>query len=316
LKAASSMTKERNMKYRRLGNTGFEVSTVVYGGIVSMAHGDGRVYQNDGQATSDGHVAWAIDHGINYFDVAPTYGDAQQMMGNSLRPYRKDVYLACKTEARDRAHAEALMLESLKLLHTDYFDVYQMHALSTMKDLEVAFGPGGVMELMREMKQKGIARKLGITAHSEAVALKALELYDFDTVLFPFNWHMHMAHGMGSTLITATKEKGAGLLCMKSMIERAWTEEERYASKYPKSWCKPIDVDDEPEWLLAAVKYALSLGVDAIVPPGNFDHFRFAVEHIDEAVSAPLSERDRALLAERMESVKSRPFFGSDCYTL
>ena len=91
------------MKYRRLGNTGFEVSTVVYGGIVSMAHGDGRVYQSDGQATSDGHVAWAIDHGINYFDVAPTYGDAQQMMGNSLRPYRKGVYLACKTEARDRA---------------------------------------------------------------------------------------------------------------------------------------------------------------------------------------------------------------------
>ncbi len=304
------------MKYRKLGNTGFEVSAVVYGGIVSMAHGDGRVYQDNGQAASDGHVSWAVDHGINYFDVAPTYGDAQLMLGNSLRPYRGDVYLACKTEARDRAHAEELMQESLRLLHTDYFDVYQMHALATMRDIEVAFGPGGVMEMMRDMKHKGIARKLGITAHSEAVALKALELYDFDTVLFPFNWHMHMAHGMGSALIAAAKERGTGLLCMKSMIARAWTEEERYASKYPKSWCKPIDVDDEPEWLLAAVRYALDLGVDTIVPPGNFDHFSFAVEHIDEAVDKPLSDEERALLAQRLGPVKDKPFFGPDCYTL
>ena len=304
------------MKYRWLGSTGFKVSAVAYGGIVSMAHGDGRVYQDDGQAASNGCVSWAIDHGVNYFDVAPTYGDAQLMLGNSLKPHRKEVYLACKTEARDRSHAEALMRESLQLLHTDYFDVYQMHALSTMEDLEIAFGPGGVMELMRDMKEKGIARRLGITAHSEAVALKALELYRFDTVLFPFNWHMNMAHGMGSSLIASAKEKGVGLLCMKSMIERAWTEEERFASKYPKSWCKPIDVDGEPEWLLAAVKYALSLGVDTIVPPGNFAHFRFAVEHIDEAIVTPLSDGERAMLADRLERVKDRPFFGPDCYTV
>ena len=304
------------MKYRKLGNTGFEVSAVVYGGIVSMAHGDGRVYQAKGQTVSDSCVSWAIEQGINYFDVAPTYGDAQLMMGNSLKPYRKNVYLACKTEARDRTHAEALMRESLQLLHTDYFDVYQMHALSTMKDIEIAFGPGGVMEMMRDMKEKGIARKLGITAHSEAVALRAMELYDFDTVLFPFNWHMHMAHGMGSALLGAAKEKGMGVLCMKSMIERAWTEEERYASKYPKSWCKPIDVVDEAEWLLAAVKYALGLGVDTIVPPGNFDHFRFAVEHIDEAIDVPLSDRERSLLSKRLDLVRDRPFFDPDCYTL
>ena len=297
------------MKYRSLGHTGFEVSAVAYGGIVSAAHYGGTTYPGDGQAASDGYVAWAIERGVNYFDVAPTYGDAQLMLGNSLAPHRKGVYLACKTGERRRAEAEKLMTESLRLLHTDYFDVYQMHGLSTMEDVETAFGPGGVMELMREMKEKGIARKLGITAHSERAALKALSLYDFDTVLFPFNWHMNMAHGMGDRLVAAAKEKGFGLLCMKSMIERAWTEEERYASKYKKSWCKPIDIDDEPRLLLAAMRYALSLGVDTLVPPGNFDHFKFAVEHIDEAVNAPLSEDERALLAERLEQVKARPFF-------
>ena len=105
-----------------------------------------------------------------------------------------------------------------------------------------------------------------------------------------------------------------GVLCMKSMIERAWDDEERRASKYPKSWCKPIDPDEDGGFLQAAMKYALSLGVDTLIPPGNFDHFSFAVEHIDEALRTPLCDADRALLAARLETVRDRPFFGEDCY--
>lgn len=200
------------------------------------------------------------------------------------------------------------MLESLRLLHTDYFDIYQLHGLASLEEVETAFGPGGVMELLVEMKEKGIARKLGITAHSEAAALRALQLYDFDTVLFPFNWHMHMAHGMGESLRKAAKSKGIGLMCIKSMIERSWEQEERLASRYPKSWCKPFDTKEETKILLSAIRYSLSLGVDLIVPPGNFDHFRFAVEHIDEALSQPLSEDERKILTERLALVKDRPF--------
>lgn len=103
------------------------------------------------------------------------------------------------------------MRESLKLLHTDHFDTYQLHGLSTMEELEVAFGPGGVMELLEEMKAKGVTRRVGFTAHSEEVALKALGLYDFDSVLFPFNWHMNMAYGMGNrSFWKAAKEQNAG----------------------------------------------------------------------------------------------------------
>jgi aryl-alcohol dehydrogenase-like predicted oxidoreductase len=116
------------MIYRSLGNTGYQVSAVVYGGIVSM---------RDGQTNSDRYVAWAIEQGINYFDVAPTYGDAQEKLGQSLIPYRKDVYLACKTKQRLREGAEKEMKESLRLLHTDHFDVYQMHELPTKEDLDI-----------------------------------------------------------------------------------------------------------------------------------------------------------------------------------
>ena len=78
--------------------------------------------------------------------------------------------------------------------------------------------------------------------------------------------------------------------------------------RYTLACSKPIDIEEEPEALLAAVRYALGLGVDTIVPPGNFEHFRFAVEHIDEMIDCPLSPGERSMLEERLKMVKDRPF--------
>ncbi|HZW49070.1 MAG TPA: aldo/keto reductase [Bacillota bacterium] len=288
---------------RKFGKTGFDIAPVVYGGIVSM---------NDGQDASDQYVAWAIDRGINYFDVAPSYGDAQEKLGNSLKPYRKEIHLACKTQQRCRADAEKEFKESMKLLHTDYFDVYQMHALRSVAEVEAAFAPGGVMEMMRWAKEQGYTRNLGITCHSEAAALKAISLYDFDTVLFPLNWHMNIGHQFGSKLCQTAIAKEMGLLGMKQLIERSWfNAEEREHSQFPKSWCKPIDVDDVA-LRLAAMKYTLSLGVNALVPPGDFVNFSFVVDHIDECMLHPLNEDDLKFLKDAYEKVKDYPFFEID----
>jgi len=288
------------MQYRKFGRTGFDISAISYGGIVSA---------QDGQDASDRYVAWAIDRGVNYFDVAPTYSDAEEKLGNSLKPYRSRIHLACKTNIRTRDGAEKDLLRSLELLHTDDFDVYQLHGMANMQEVETAFGPGGVMELVSTLKQRGIARNVGITAHNEDAALKCLELYDFDTVLFPFNWFMHMEHDMGTRLIAAAKKKGMGILCMKAFIERKWdSEEEHKASIFPKSWCKPIDVEDTP-FGLAAMKYALSLGVDTLIPPGNYASFSFAVDHIEECLKNPLNEDDRRLLQKKLTLVRGKEFF-------
>lgn len=288
------------MRKRALGNTGFVVSAVIYGGIVSM---------RDGQQASDLYVSWAIERGVNYFDVAPTYGDAQEKLGNSLRPHRGGVYLACKTEQRLRAQAEPALRESLRLLHTDWFDVYQLHALTTMDDVEQAFGKGGVMELVDEAKRQGTIRKVGISAHSEAVARRAMSMYDFDTVLFPLNWALAMGKGFGVGLSADAKERGMGLLALKSMIHRAWlTPAEKEASRYAKSWCKPFDPSQE-RLALAAIRYTLSLGADAIVPPGDFEHFSFAVEHIEECLASPLDDADRALLEAELPAVRAHMIF-------
>lgn len=292
------------MKYNALGRTDIRISGVSYGGIVSAGFYDNVHYPTEGQAASDRYVAWAVDHGVNYFDVAPGYGNAQDQLGVSLRPYRKDVYLACKTAFRTRAEAEADMERSLRLLKTDCFDVYQLHGVASTEEVETAFGPGGVMELMRTLRQRGIARYVGFTAHSEEAALKMLELYPFDTVLFPINWFMHMAHGMGDRLLKVLTEKGIGKLAMKAFIERRWEDGED-RGPFPKSWCKPIDTDREPDFGVAAMNYTLSLGVDTLIPPGNFKSFRFAVEHIDECDGKP----DMALLKGKLETVRGREFF-------
>lgn len=287
------------MTKKRLGKTNLEVSQIIYGGIVSM---------DDGQEKSDQYVAWAREQGINYFDIAPSYGDAQAKLGNSLVPYRKDVYLACKTGMRDAEGAKRELDQSLSMLHTDHFEVYQMHALTTVDEAERAFRPDGVFSVMIKAKEEGTLLHLGITCHSEAAALRALELYPFDTVLFPTNWALHMEKGFGSELFAKIKQDDIGFLGMKSMIHRAWlNEEEKSASRFPKSWCKPI-TDNDP-LTIAAMRYTLcKIGADVLVTPGNIESLTFAVEHLEEILK-PMSEDDCELLNQELLSVKAHPFF-------
>ncbi len=286
------------MKKNKLGNTGYDVSRIIYGGIVST---------DVGQEKSDIYVENAIKAGVNYFDIAPSYGDAQEKLGVSLKNYRKDVYLACKTTCRLAEDAKKEFEQSLKHLYTDHFDVYQLHSLTTMEDIEQAFSKDGVLNMLLDYKKQGVINKLGISCHNEDVALRALELYDFDTVLFPTNWGICMGNGFGSRITKVVKEKGIGLLGMKSMIERAWDDEERYASPYPKSWCKPFDPSHPA--LLPAMRYATGeLGADVIVTPGNYEHFSFAIEH-EREVFAPYTDADRAILEKELTLIDGRYFF-------
>lgn len=161
---------------RRLGKTGWDLSIIGLGGIV---------LKNSSQAVANNTVAQAYDAGINYVDVAPSYGDAQQLLGPALKPYRNHVFLACKTTKRDKAGAAAALDGSLKMLKTDYVDVYQFHAVTTMDDVHRIMGPGGAMEAFQAAKKAGKIRFIGFSAHSVEASLALLDQYDFDTVLFP-----------------------------------------------------------------------------------------------------------------------------------
>lgn len=284
---------------RKLGKTGFEIFPVVYGGIVS---------RQDGQSASDNYVAWALDRGINYFDVAPSYGDAEEKLGNSLKPFRKNNYLACKTTKRFRESAVIEFEKSLKLLHTDYFDVYQIHNISKPEDIDQIFAPNGIMEMIELEKKRGRIRKVGFSAHSQEQALRAMSMYDFDSLMFPVNWQMIKLDGWGMKAVEEAKRLGMGVLSIKGLTHRKWMENEKSSSRYQKSWVKPIDVENK-EFGIAALKFSIQAGADVIVPPGDFRNFSFCVDHIDEILNNPLSRKEKQLLDNEFLSVKDYPFF-------
>mgnify|MGYP000845655855 FL=1 len=283
-----------------LGKTGYQIHPIIYAGIVSM---------NETQADSDRYVAQSIASGVNYFDVAPSYGNAEVILGQSLKPYRKDIYLACKTTERKAKAAEKEFHQSLKNLHTDWFDVYQLHSLTTPEDIETAFGPGGTLEMVLKYKEQGLVKKIGFSAHSERAALEALKRYPFDTVMFPINYLLHMGQGIGRELLRAKEEQGFGLLAIKAMVERAWlTDTEQGQSPWPKSWCKPFD-SGEVDARLAGMRYAFHLGADALIPPGNWECQSFMNDHVQQAVDTAYGQQDEALLTARFEQMKDHPFF-------
>lgn len=133
---------------RQLGKTGVEVSAIAMGGIVVM-----NLPQKDAEAM----VRWAYDNGVTYFDVAPTYGDAEERLGPALKGLRDKVFLACKTGKRDRQGAAEELRQSLKRLQTDHFDLYQLHALRTLDDVERAFAPDGAWKPSLKRGSKGLS---------------------------------------------------------------------------------------------------------------------------------------------------------------
>ncbi len=165
---------------RPYGRSGVELSVIGFGGIV---------VKDVDQRTADRVVAHAVARGVNYFDVAPAYGDAEVQLGPALEPYRKDCFLACKTAERTREKAEADFARSCERLRTDYFDLYQLHAITDVqKDVDSVFRKGGVMDMILEKKKAGQISHVGFSAHSLRAARAALDRYDFDSVLMPVNY--------------------------------------------------------------------------------------------------------------------------------
>lgn len=245
------------MPQRALGRTGEKLSLLGFGGILVM---------DEEQETADAMVARAVDHGINYFDVAPSYGNAEQILGPALAPFRQRCFLACKTTQRKATDARRELENSLRTMRSDHFDLYQLHALTTLEEVETAFGPGGAMEVLIKAREEGKVRFLGFSAHSESAALAAMERFDFDTILFPVNFTAWFAGHFGPRLLPVVREKKMGLLALKGLAHRA--KQEGDSSPYRKVWYHPIAAQEE-EMARLAFTWTYSQGVTAALPPGD-----------------------------------------------
>lgn len=249
---------------RSLGSTGAMLSIIGFGGIVVM---------NATAEESSNAVREAIEAGINYFDVAPSYGNAELMLGPALEPYRKDVFLACKTGKRTKAEARVELEQSLRNMRTDFFDLYQHHAVTSMEDVDILLGPGGAMETFIEARKEGLIKYIGFSAHSVEAAMALMDRFDFDTILFPFNYATWNAGNFGPQVMARAREKNMGILALKAMAKGPWAQGSD-RSRYPKCWYEPLITPDD---IKMGLRFTLSHPVTAAVPPGEAELFRMAL---------------------------------------
>lgn len=280
------------MQYRKLGRTGINASVIAFGGIVVK----GVTPQQAGNC-----VAKAIDDGINYFDVAPSYGDAQYKLGPALKPYRKDVFLACKTGKRSAVEAEAELNESLKALETDYFDIYQMHAIDKPDDLEQVFAPGGAMEAILRAKQQGKIRNIGFSCHRERSALYLMNQFDFDTVLHPINFLCMIRNGKGELLIKQANKNNMGIIALKTLALRPYNEGE--SRQNANTWYYPIT---DYELAALAMRYTANIGNLIMVSPGLQSHLDLMVKITNENPGLPpLDEGELQMIKDSTKDVQA-----------
>lgn len=242
-------------------------------------------------------VAWAVDRGVNYFDVAPTYGDAQDLLGPALEPYRERCFLACKTTQRDAEGAREELEGSLQALRTDYLDLYQLHALTSDEDVEQVLAPGGALETFVAAREEGTVRHLGFSAHSEEAAVAVMEQFDFDTTLFPVNSVCINNGDFGPAVIAKAQEKGVSILAIKGL---AWTTvPDGEETPYPNCWYVPVEDADLGRLSLG---YTLDQPVTAAVSPAAAELLMLAVEI--GLRYRPLNDAERARLMADLEGVE------------
>jgi predicted aldo/keto reductase-like oxidoreductase len=289
--AGVERVKGGGLEKRALGRTGERLSIIGFGGIVVM---------NATTEEAAQRVREAIEAGVNYFDVAPSYGNAEDMLGPALEPHRKGVFLACKTQGRTKDAANKELESSLRKLRTDHFDLYQHHAVTKKSDVETILGKGGAMEAFEAAKRAGKVRFLGFSAHSVEAALALMDGYAFDSILFPVNYATWHAGSFGPQVLARAKEKGMGVLCLKALAKEPLAK--GTAKRYAKCWYEPLDT---PEEARQALRFTLSHPVTAAIPPGDHTLFKTA---LDLAMRfTPLSEDEARGIKEK--ALRQEPLF-------
>ena len=271
---------------RRPYKPGIDLSIVGFGGVLLC---------RTEEAECKRMVSAAVERGINYFDVAPFYGngEAEKKMGPALEPFRKDVF-ACKTMDRTASGSRLELERSLQRLRTDHFDLYQFHSVKTVEEVEQTLGPDGAGETLLKARAEGKVRFLGFSAHSAAAALALMGKFPLDSVLFPVNYVCYAQGNFGPQILARAKELGMARLALKAMAKGPWPDGVDKASrKYDKCWYEP---HDEPAQVRESVRFTLSEDITATVPPGDARLFEMALQVAQSFTPMTCEERE-ALLA-------------------
>ena len=276
------------MEYRRLGRTGHMSSVLAFGGYT---------FNDISQPEADKMMMIVLEHGINHIDVAPSYGTAEKRLGSWVREHRDNFFLACKTQKRTKKEARRELDSSLKRLKVEYFDLYQLHALDSLGELDTALGEGGAMEAILEAKEEGLVKYIGITSHVPPTIIEAVNRFDFDTILFPLNYILK-CHAIPQNdyepLLKLAKKEDLGTIAMKAFTKQPWQGERRY-----QTWYEPWDTQDRID---EALWFTLSQGVTTAASSGEPRLFEMMVDAAERYRS--LSRDEQRELIESAAGLK------------
>jgi aryl-alcohol dehydrogenase-like predicted oxidoreductase len=293
------------MPTRNLGRTGYSV------GIFSLG-GQAAVEQPNNEAAAVAVVEKALDLGVNYVDTAARYGGdtpwSQTYIGQVMKRRRGEAFLASKTHDRTRDGSLKLLEQSLKLLQTDHLDLWQIHNLQAMEQVEQIFRPDGAVKALQEAKEQGIVRHIGVTGHADpAVLIETIGRASFDTLLLALNAADPHHRSFQEKLLPLAVEKEMGIIGMKipargRLLAGFTPPPEGTPTR------RPQDKGPGTLQMQEALRYVLSLPVSTVIVGCDSvaqveENVRFAREF------NPLSGAQMASLEEKAKPVFEQALF-------
>ena len=288
------------METRRLGRVEHQSSVLIYGAAA---------LSEVSQDVADRSIEEALDGGINHFDVAAGYGEAELRLGPWMPEVRDRIFLATKTGHRDRDSAWREINASLQRLRTDWVDLLQLHAIGDLAELDLATGPDGALEAAIRALDEGLVGAIGITGHGHdapATHHEALRRYPFATVLTPLNpvlWRDESYRADYQALVGEVRRQDVGLMTIKTVSRRNWLDG---AAKPYTTWYEPHDTQTQ---ITAAVSWVLSHDeVTGIPTAGDVKLLDMLLEAERNRVSPTGAERQLASDSDYSSPFIAMPF--------
>ena len=298
------------MPTRNLGKTGYKVGIFSLGGQAALERGN-----NFDAAVPI--IERALDLGVNYIDTSSIYGGperwSEQYVGKVMAHRRNEAFLATKTKERTREASLRMIDKSLELLKTDHVDLWQLHDIGTMTDVNEVFAKGGAMEALLEMQQQNVVRYLGITGHYRPDSLmECIKRHPFDTVLMAMNAADPHHYSFNEGLLPLAVERQMGIIGMKipgrSRLLSSWTPPSIEEQKH--SW-EGMTIQTDRSGTLTmreAMYYTLSRPVSTVII--GCDNIAQLEENVHLAREfTPLSDSQATQLVAKAEPVAKPSLF-------
>lgn len=275
---------------KEFGRTGHLSTRLLFGAAA---------FSNVTQEEADQTMELLIQHGINHIDTAASYGDSELRLGPWMEKHRSDFFLATKTGERTYDKAKAEFENSLKRLRVDNVDLIQLHYLVGEDEWEVAMSENGVLKYLKEAREQGLVKYIGVTGHDVAIARmhkKSLEFYDFDSVLLPYNYLMWQNDIYRAGFIEVErmcKERNLAIQTIKSITRRPYPADKRTHATWYEPLTDQASIDKAVHWVLGNPNVFLNTVGDITLLPKVLDAAeRFEERPTDETMQAMVAQWD------------------------